>query len=136
MIFLNRRVYDTIVSRYLLGSIVATLVDWGVFHFFTDYLDFSYPWALLISMGVGSIVSFSCNKLFAFRCHSKRVKTQFLISIVVVISAFLLSLLLMAIMVEFFHFKLFISRVLTTLIVFVWNFLLNRYLTFCKRFFS
>lgn len=131
----NHPLYQAFFWRYVLVSITATMVDWAVFRLATAHFQIFYQWALIISMSLGAIVAYVFNKLFTFRCQSSRIGLQLIISLMIAIGSLGLSVLLMSLFVDEFGMKIFLSRVVTTVIIFFLNMLLTRYITFCKRFF-
>lgn len=131
----NHPLYRAFVWRYVLVSITATLIDWAIFRLATANFQIFYQWALIISMTTGAVVAYIFNKVFTFRCRSQRIGLQLAIALMIALASLGLSILLMSLFVGEFEMKLFLSRVLTTIIVFFWNMLLTRYITFCKRFF-
>jgi len=146
-IFLNVNIKDIIYKlynkliiieffRYFLVGVIATIIDWGIFYILALGINLYYQFSLFISFALGSITNYSLNKIFTFRCKSKRIIRQFFVFSNLALISLLLSAAIMFIFVDLVSLHKMISRITTSFIMLVATYLMNKYLTFNKRFFK
>jgi putative flippase GtrA len=122
-------------ARYLGIGVIATLVDWTIFYLLIGYLGIFYLLALAMSYFSSTILNFFLNKRYTFRNTYRRVHVQLALFVAVAVVGLGLN---EAIMYTLAHLipggmtdvALMASRVVATLIVFLWNFALNKRITF------
>jgi putative flippase GtrA len=122
-------------ARYLGIGVVATLVDWVIFYLLIAYLGVFYLLALAVSYFASTALNFFLNRRYTFRNTYKRVHVQIVFFIAIAIVGLGLN---ETIVYGLAHLlpggvtdaALMASRVIATLVVFVWNFALNKRITF------
>jgi putative flippase GtrA len=122
-------------ARYLGIGVIATLVDWVIFYLLIVYAGVFYLLALATSYFASTALNFFMNRRYTFRNTYKRVHVQlaFFIAIAIVglglneTIVYGLAHLLPGGMTDA---ALMASRVIATLVVFLWNFALNKRITF------
>lgn len=121
--------------KYLGIGVIATVADWALFFSLINYTTIFYLYALAGSYFVGMIISFFLNKHYTFKNTYEKVHFQFAsFAIVAIIGLGLNEGLLYGLIHYVFasdsETYLMISRVIVTFIVFIWNFILNKSVTF------
>jgi len=122
--------------RYLIMGGIATLIDWSSFYILALILGIYYLLALAISFSLASIAHYTLNKLFTFRCKSKKIAKQFSVSFSISIISLILSSIIMFALVDLLLIQKMISRIMTTFIVLIANYSMHKYFTFNRRFFK
>ncbi len=122
--------------RYFTVGVLATIVDWSAFYICAILLNFYYQPSLVIAFSLGSLTNYILNKSFTFECTSEKILKQFSVFMIIATSTLLLSMLVMFILIDLLAVDKMISRVLTTFLMLVINYLLHKNLTFNKRFFK
>ena len=121
--------------RYFLVGMAATAVDWGIFYFLAVMNNVFYQLALIVALSVGSLTNFSLNKVFTFRCKSRMLVQQMSVYIGVVIVSFATSSAIMFLLVDVFLLEKMFSRILTTFVMLLINYILQKYVTFNRKIF-
>ena len=123
------------VSYFGVGG-AAALVEWGVFFLLVYLFNTPYLYATVLAFIVSTTVNWILGRMFAFKnSNYKGKKTQELI-LVFVVSAVghVFNMILMYLFVSVFSMNSNIlktvSKVLSTGIVFFWNFLSRKYLIY------
>ena len=117
-------------SRYFVASGAGALVDWGFFHACAVLLGYPYPVALAISFTLGTLTHYNLNKIFTFRCRGRSSGLRVTVYLTIVSGSFVLSLLLMAVMIDGLGLHETLSRILTSFITLFLNYLLHKHVTF------
>ncbi len=121
--------------RYLGIGIISTLVDWAIFYMLIGSLGVFYMLALAISYLISTVISFFLNKRYTFRNTYKKVHFQLASFVAVAIAGLAIN---EAIVYGLAHYvfgsnaslALMAARVIATFIAFVWNFMINKRVTF------
>jgi putative flippase GtrA len=122
-------------ARYLGIGVIATLVDWVVFYLLIVYLGIFYLLALAASYFASTIFNFFMNRRYTFRNTYKRVHVQLALFITVAVVGLGLNETIVYGLAHLIpggmtDIALMVSRVIATLVVFLWNFALNKHITF------
>jgi putative flippase GtrA len=123
------------LMKYLGIGIVATLIDWMIFYALIGYFNVFYMMALAISYLTSTMLSFFLNKRYTFQNTYKKVHYQLASFFVVAVLGLCLNEALVYGMAQYIFNSdsdvlLMISRIFATLVVFIWNFALNKRITF------
>jgi len=121
-----------LVGKYLTSSTIATLIDWLIFYILSTCTGLLYIISYIISFGTGFIVKFILNKEFTFVIKEYN-KKMFLSYCLVNVGTFILGAILMWLFVDVIHLVSFTGRVWTTIIVFIYNFLMDKKFVFVKK---
>jgi putative flippase GtrA len=121
--------------RYLGIGIVATLVDWTIFYLLIGYLGIFYLMALATSYSTSTVLNFFLNKRYTFRNTYRRVHFQLALFMAVAMVGLGINEIIMFSLANLIpggttEVALMASRVIATIMVFMWNFALNKGLTF------
>ena len=122
--------------RYVLVGGFATIIDWSLFYIFAIALEVYYQIALIISFSTAIMVHYIFNKIFTFRCKSKKIIKQFSLFLATAIISLFLSMLIMFFLIEVVLVGKMTSKILTTGILLIVNYVFHRDITFNKRFFE
>ena len=109
--------------KYFLTGGVAALVEWAVFFVCNDLLLIHYLVAVLISFVLATFVNYIISIKFVFERGKHHNAIELLLVFFVSFLGLLMNLLLMYIFVSRFSMYPFFAKVLSTGIVFLWNFI-------------
>lgn len=131
---LIKKVTQFEISRFFLAGVVATLVDWFTFFFLISF-GIHYQISLFASMFLGAITNYIINRIFTFKSKTKYVATQVATHLTVAAMGWLVSAGIMFLLVELLTWNVMLARIITTLLVFVLNYVMHKNITFNKRIF-
>lgn len=122
------------IIRYFISGGIAATVDFGLLYLLTEFFGLYYLWSAVISFSVGLLITyiFSITWIFNQRRISNRWIELLIFSIIGVVGL-LLTYLFMQYFTEFIKLHYMLSKVLTTIIVFFWNFLTKRFVLFTRK---
>ena len=136
MINFYKRLHSIEFIRYFMVGVVATLSDWGLFYLLAVFFNVYYQFSLATALILGAIVNYTLNKIFTFRCKSRAIVQQLSVYAGVVIISLGISSVTMFLFIDILLLFKMYARILTTFIMFMINYLLQKYLTFNKRIFK
>jgi putative flippase GtrA len=119
-------------SKYVLVGGICTTVDWSTFYFLCEYLGLTYLIGFPTGFILGAITHYTLNRRFTFSDNSPKTRRQLSIYITIIMVAFSLNFLMMALFIQEGFSKIF-SRIITTGIMLFVNFFLHKLLTFNQR---
>jgi putative flippase GtrA len=122
-------------ARYLGIGIIATLADWAIFYMLVSHAGIFYPLALATSYSASTVLNFFLNRRYTFRNTYRRVHVQMAVFFSIAIAGLGLNEAIVFALARIIpggtaSVTLMASRVAATAVVFVWNFALNKRLTF------
>lgn len=132
-------------AKFFSVGVVATLVDWCICTILAGMFGFYYIYARTVSYSMGMVVNYALNRRFTFKNTYKKVHYQLVSFVAVAVVGLALNIAIMYALVEYVfagHTYVFqldslsinlsqsVSMVMATLIVFVFNFIMNKNLTF------
>ncbi len=119
-----------IFIKYAVVWLSWTIIDLTSLYFFVDILKiYLYLW-ITLSFLLAVLNNFLFNKLWTFRDKSIKYKRQFIKFLIVSIIWFILTLFFMYIFVDLIKIYYLYAKIMTSMIVILWNFLWNKYWTF------
>jgi putative flippase GtrA len=122
------------IFRYLFAGGVAFTVDFVLLYLLTDCFDVYYRTSSRISFSVGVIISYLFSIFWVFDKRRVNSRTaEFLIFAVIGIVGFVLTDYFMKFFTDYVDVHYLLSKILTTIIVFVWNFIAKRLILFSKK---
>ena len=115
------------VIKYLMVGGTAFIADFSVFYTTINFFDINYFISGIYGFIVGVFVNYLLARKFVFYNHNKIKKTTEFFG-VYLISAIGLSIHQLAIysFVEFINIDIYISKILASIIVFLWNYNMRR----------
>lgn len=119
--------------RYLFVGGIATIVDWSIL-FFTAKIGIHYLIAAIIGFVFGLIVNFLMSKKFVFSGEIVRVNiwTEFFAYALIGLVGLGLTEIFMFLLTEIFLIYFMISKMISTVIVLVWNYLARKIILYKK----
>jgi putative flippase GtrA len=119
------------IFRYLIAGFIAFSVDALLLYILTDYLHIYYLLSTVFAFSVGLLVSYLINIVWVF---DNRKQEQRSVELIIFITISAIGLLLTFVMMWFLTSVLSIfylySKVITTAIVFIWNFIAKKKILF------
>jgi putative flippase GtrA len=116
--------------RYSIVGGSATLVDISILYLLVDIINLHLLISIFISFILAATWNFFINKIWTFKCSKKNIQTQYLQFISIATIGLLLTFILMLIFVEIFNIWYILSKIITAIIVLIWNFSANKKWTF------
>ncbi|MCD1294853.1 GtrA family protein [Methanocella sp. CWC-04] len=100
-----------------------------------DFMNVFYLYANICSYTLGMVISFYLNKYYNFKNTYKKVHYQFISFALVAVTGLVLNTALMYVFVHYLFSNdtsmfVMISKLIATFIVFIWNFFINKSVTF------
>ena len=118
------RLFRQLVSYFFVGGIAA-LTEWLCYYFFDNIVGIKFMIATIISFVIATAVNFVLGKRMTFKKSKAELSKVKELTSVYVVSAMglLLNVILMLIFVQTIHLPGLSSKIISTGIVFFWNFL-------------
>jgi putative flippase GtrA len=118
--------------RYFFVGGLAFVVDFGLLYFLTEFAGFYYLFSATISFTAGLCVNYivSIKWVFSQNKGLKNKKIEFLIFSFIGIVGLLLNAIFIWFFTEKLLFYYMISKVLSTVIVYFWNFFARKYILY------
>lgn len=122
-------------SKFLSVGVIATLVDWAIFYLLAGYLGIFYLLSLAVSYLASTVLNFFVNRRFTFGNKSRKIHVQFMSFIAIALVGLALNEAIIYGLVHYLFSStagpvVMASRIIATLVVFLWNFVLNKSITF------
>ena len=109
--------------RYFFVGGVAAVVNIGMLFIFTDVCHIYYLVSNIISFTLGLIVNYILSKLLVFQDKvSLSTSKEFIIYAIIGVVGLGIDTLLMSIFTDTFNIYYILSKIISTLLVFIWNF--------------
>lgn len=122
------------VFRYLISGGLAFCVDFGVLYLLTDWLGIYYLLSSCISFSCGLVVTYLMSILWVFDYRSQESRwKEFLIFVLIGVIGLGLTSFFMWLFTTEMGIHYMISKIITTVIVTLWNFVAKKYLLFSRR---
>lgn len=117
---------------YLIIGGASALSDLAILTFLVEFFKIFYLVAATISFVIVATAGFYLHKNYTFRHQGKGNKLRYLVFLLVAGSGLLWSLLFLYLFVSIFKLHYLFAAIIVKFIVLVWNFLMNRFVTFRK----
>lgn len=121
---------------YFFVGLTATLIDWGLFWVGVTQWHVHYEIALVIGYLTAGGFHYFANKRFTFKCSSQQISSQLSVYILVNLSSLALSIVVMALLVQWIRLDDIAARVITTAMMLVPNYFFHKHITFNRKIFS
>ena len=119
--------------RYGFVGGVAFLVDYGTLFVLTHYAGVPYLWSAAIAFILGLVTNYLISISWVFQHSGKmRVWQEFVCFAIIGVIGLGLNELIMYVGTDMMHLHYMISKLISTAIVFFWNFFARKYLVFNK----
>lgn len=126
---------NTLVQLFRYGFVggVAFLVDYGTLFLLTEYAGFPYLVSAAIAFIAGLVVNYLLSISWVFNQNrSENPTKEFLFFAAIGVVGLLLNEFIMYIGTDRFHLHYMFSKIISTVIVFFWNFFARKVLLFNK----
>jgi len=116
---------------YAIVSLIATIIDVAILYSLTDFLRINYLVSATIGYCCGLIIAFYLQKRYTFKKVNTKIRFQFAKFATISLIGLLINLIILKIFVTLGVWYIF-AKVISIIIVFFWNFLVNKKVTFGK----
>jgi putative flippase GtrA len=119
-------------TSYLAVGGTAAVMEWGAYYLFNHVLGVHYLLSTALSFVLSTYVNYIMGKTLTFRHNGAGLTKGKEISAIYLVSAagLLMNLAFMYVFVALFGFPGIVSKIAATGIVFVWNFLLRKFVIY------
>lgn len=120
--------------RYFVSGGIAFAIDFLLLYLLTDKLQIYYLLSAMIAFSVGLLITYVLSISWIFNKRRLRNRwTELLIFIGIGLTGLLLTYLFMRYFTDSLQLHYLLSKILTTIIVFFWNFVMKRVVLFSGR---
>lgn len=120
--------------RYAFVGGLAFVVDFGLLYILTEYLSFYYIFSAIISFIVGLLVNYFISVAWVFsQAGSNKRMTEFFYFAFIGVIGLLLNALILWCITELFDVYYMYSKLITAVVVYLWNFFARKYFLFSKN---
>lgn len=119
--------------RFCVVGIINTIIDYGVYLFFSRSIGFFYLYANILAILVAMTFSFFANKYWTFGNFENKLKSQYAKFFLIGIVYFILYNSILYLSVNNLHIYDLLAKVIAIVIGLFWNFIANKYWTFKKN---
>ena len=135
MIFFFKSTFSHIknikIFRYLIVGTIASIVDFSVLFTLVNFFSFHWFYSASLSFILATIVNYYLSITYVFSSGIKfKEREEFLLVFIMSIVGLTLNQAFIYILYKFAFLNLFYSKVITTGIVFFWNYSSRRYFIF------
>ena len=117
------------IKYTIVGGTVAVF-DIAFVYFLVEKLNVFYLSAVVISFVFAAGINFVFQKIFTFKCGSKKYFSQFSKFCLIAIFGVLINIAVVFVAVEYFEIWYLLGKILAAGIAFIWNFFANKFFTF------
>ncbi|MBQ9853839.1 MAG: GtrA family protein [Bacilli bacterium] len=121
--------------RYFFVGGIAAVVNIGLLYIFSDFLNINYIISNIVSFSAGLIVNYILSKCFVFKTNSLNVIFEFIIYLIIGVLGLIIDTVILWFLTSKFKIYYMISKIISTIITFIWNFLSRKifYLFYERR---
>ena len=116
------KLFKQIIKFGLVGGI-AFIIDYSLLYILTEYLNIYYLYSSIISFIISLIFNYILSIKWVFDVSKQQGLKDFIIFIVLSIIGLLINELIMYIMVDKMYIHYMFSKLFSTFIVMIWNFI-------------
>ena len=115
---------------YLIVGGLATLVEWGAFFVLNSLLSVHYAPSTALAFVLSTAANWLFGRLILFRASKQNTAAELAKIYAVSVIGLLMNLAIMFVLVEKIGISEMISKILATGIVFMWNFLIRKFIIY------
>lgn len=114
------------IIRFSIVGICAFIIDYTLLYILTEYLNIYYFYSSIISFLVSLTFNYVVSIKWVFKVNKKTSIKDFLVFIILSIIGLFINQIIMYIMVEKVNVYYMISKLCSTIIVMLWNFVTRK----------
>ena len=114
----------------------ATLSEWIMFYLLAVPLLIHYQISAIIALTLSCIIHYSLNKIITFKSKTNKISLQFSIFMSVVAIYYILTFIFMWIIVELCMINAVIAKIICTLMLSLYSFIMHSKITFNNKIFQ
>lgn len=114
------------IIRFSIVGICAFIIDYTLLYTLTEYLNIYYFYSSIISFLVSLTFNYVVSIKWVFKVNKKTTIKDFLVFIILSIIGLFINQIIMYIMVEKVNVYYMISKLCSTIIVMLWNFVTRK----------
>ena len=118
--------------RYTIVGGLAFAIDFGLLFILTEYIGLFYVLSATLSFIAGLLVNYFISRIWIFKSVIKNIKIEFTLFALIGVIGLGLNDLLIWIFTEKFHLHYMFSKLVTAVLVYLWNFFGRKYFLFNK----
>lgn len=127
---------NTLLQLFRYGFVggAAFVVDYGSLYVLTEFLSVPYLWSAAIAFILGLVTNYLLSISWVFKKNATMQRWQeFLFFAIIGVIGLGFNELIMYVGTDMLHLHYMLSKLISTVIVFFWNFFARKYLLFNKR---
>lgn len=113
-------------------ALIPTVVDFGLIYILTEFLSVFYIYSVIVGFIIALGVSYIAQKNITFKNGSDEYIPQFSVFVVVSLGGLFLNILIISALVEFLALWYMLAKTISQILIYIWSFSANRYVTFEK----
>mgnify|MGYP002621527726 CR=1 FL=1 len=121
----NEKLLIQIIKFIIVGGI-ATIIDWIIYYLLYNYVNIKPLYANIISYSISTIYNYLASIKIVFDVKKNDFKRNFIIFVIFSLMGLLLSEMLIYLMIDKLSFNKMISKILSTIIVMIFNFITRK----------
>jgi putative flippase GtrA len=126
----NSQTITSQFGKYFVVGGIAALTEWFSYSSLIFLLNWNYLLAAIIAFFIATAVNYWLSIRFVFFQHRYKFKSEFLLVYIVSGIGAITNLSALAVLVEWGDVNVYLSKIISTGIAFLWNFLSRRYWVF------
>ena len=116
------------IIKFIIVGGIATIIDWVIYYLLYNFLNFNPLVANIVSFSISLIYNFILSIRWVFDIdESKNKKTIFIKFVIYSVIGLLISELLLYIFIEQAHINMMLSKIISTAIVMIFNFVTRQH---------
>ena len=131
MIIRDKKILKELFLYLLVGGI-ATVAEWSFFYLADDICGWHYLPATIAAYILSTFANWIAGRLILFKETGKNILLEILSIYAASVLGLLLNLLIMWLAVDIFHVREMFAKIISTGLVFMWNFLVRKMFIYKK----
>ena len=126
----NYPIYLTRMIRYTVGGFIVIIIDYSLLSIFVEIFKIYYLIAVALAYAIAHSIYYVINRVWIFKETKSNVAKAYVYFISFGLMSMLLTTSLVGLFTEYFGWYYFFSRIITSIIVGITNFIFNYLITF------